>query len=99
MFNPIEGDNAVLVANGVFRVCPLYERAGRLFAAIAGGFVALKQTGSTSKAGTRIETIDTDLPLFFETATGNIYLTPAERRKPLTGASAQLLLGNPTDEN
>lgn len=63
MFKPLEGDSAVLVQSGVFKVADLATRNGFLFARLGGGYVRLYANGSTSKDGCRIEAISTELPL------------------------------------
>lgn len=59
-FKPIEGEAAILIADGVFRQTDLYERNGYLFAKYGSGFVRLAADGSTSKAKLRLETLSWD---------------------------------------
>jgi hypothetical protein len=54
-FKPIEGEAAVLVHNGMYKQCELYERDNYLYAKIGNGFVRLFHDGSTTKAKMRLE--------------------------------------------
>lgn len=58
MFRELVGDTAVLKEGGVYKVCPLYEYNGYLFAKVGGGYVKLYDTGSTSKSNGKLS-IDT----------------------------------------
>jgi hypothetical protein len=83
MFKPLNGDNAVLRQNGVFRVAPLYiDRTGRLFAKHGTGFVALKATADTSVVGLLVEEIDTEAQLFVSPV-GNLFAGDGPNRRAL----------------
>lgn len=56
-FKHLEGETVILVQNGVYRQADLYEWKGGLFAKSSGGFVRLKENGSTSKDGINIDTL------------------------------------------
>ena len=45
LFTKCDGDQAVLINNGVYKQVDVYERDGLLYAAIAGGYVRLKYDG------------------------------------------------------
>ena len=63
-FRKLEGDTAVLVHGGVYKSTSLFEWDGKLFAQFSGGYVRIRQDGSTTKDGVRIEHMEIDLPLF-----------------------------------
>ena len=63
LFKQLEGDTAVLVAGGVYKVADLYTRNGYLFAASAGGYIRLYADGSTSKDKCRMDTLLTEKAL------------------------------------
>ena len=54
-FKKVEGDAAVLIANGVFKQVDIYTRDGYVFAAYGGGFIRVMADGSTSKAGVSLD--------------------------------------------
>lgn len=64
LFQHLTGDNAILVSNGVYRQTDPYTRRDELFAKVGTGFVRLYADGSTSHAGTRLETLATNVPLY-----------------------------------
>lgn len=64
LFQKVEGENAIVVHNGVYRQCDVYERNGALFAKVGTGFIRLYANGSTSQTKTRLETLAYDGPLF-----------------------------------
>lgn len=78
LFKALTGDNAILVKNGVYQQTDLYTRRDELFAKVAGGFVRLYADGSTSQAGTRLETLATNVPLYADRL-GRITLETTER--------------------
>jgi hypothetical protein len=50
LFVQSEGDVAVIVNNGVYKQVPLFVRDGLLYAAYGGGYIRLKEDGSTDRA-------------------------------------------------
>ncbi len=94
MFKALEGDTAVVQLGGVFKVCQLYERDGKLFAQAAGGFVRLYANGSTSKPNLMIESLQLDEPLFTDRF-GRLAVAPGEGRKPVEAAAQTKLLASP----
>lgn len=64
LFQKVEGENAIVVHNGVYRQCDVYERNGSLFAKVGPGFIRLYANGSTSQTKTRLETLAYDGPLY-----------------------------------
>ena len=62
-FKQLTGETVVLQSNGIFKQSDLYEWDGKLFAKHAGGFIRLKENGSTSKDGVNIEMLYLDAPL------------------------------------
>lgn len=91
MFAKLEGESAVIMIGGVYKVADLYERDGKLFAAASGGFVRLYANGSTSKPNMQIETIAIDEALYKDRF-GRLCVAPAEGRKALTGEESEPLL-------
>ncbi len=53
-FKKLEGETAVVATRGVFKQVDLYEWNGKLFAQHSGGYVRLKENGSTSKDGVQL---------------------------------------------
>lgn len=64
MFKMLEGDTAILVQNGVYKVADLATRNGFLFAKLGSGYVRLYANGTTSKDGIRIDALSTEKTLF-----------------------------------
>lgn len=64
MFQEVEGENAILVSNGIYRQCNLYKRDESLYAKIGTGFVRLYADGSTSQAKTRLEALAYGGPVY-----------------------------------
>lgn len=64
LFQKVEGENAIVVHDGVYRQCDVYERNGSLFAKVDTGFISLYANGSTSQTKTRLETLAYDGPLY-----------------------------------
>jgi hypothetical protein len=93
MFKKLEGETAVLHSGGVYRVADLYERDGRLFAAVSGGFVRLYENGSTSKPATQIESLQLEGELLKDRF-GRLCVTSAEGRTTISAAAeTNLLIG------
>jgi len=90
-FKHIEGETAVVALGGVFKVCDLYERDGKLFAAVAGGFVRLYENGSTSKPKLLIESIQIDAPLYRDRF-GRLCTEQGEGRTALSSERNETLL-------
>jgi hypothetical protein len=91
MFKKLEGDTALVVQNGVFKVADLYERDGKLFAQAAGGFVRLYRDGRTSKSGLAFTTLVTEEPLFKDRF-DRLCLTAGHGRSALQADEAERLL-------
>lgn len=91
MFAKLEGETAIVVVGGVYKVADLYEREGKLFAAVAGGFVRLYANGSTSKPKLMIDTVAIDMVLYKDRF-GRLCVAEGEGRTALTGAEAAPLL-------
>lgn len=95
-FKQVEGEAAVVVINGVYRQCDVFERDGYLYARAGGGFVRLFADGSTTKPKMRLDTISW---------TGAIHRDVHNRlcrpgvsgAKELEAPKAQLLLGAPAE--
>lgn len=64
MFAKIEGDQALLVQNGLYKPADLYEFDGGLYAKIGSGYARLKANGSTSKDGVMIKHLQISAELF-----------------------------------
>ena len=90
LFQPLEGDVAVIVERGVFRQCDLYQRAGFLFAKVGSGFVRLHEDGSTSKAHCRLETLATDLPVL-RNDLGRLVLPDVAGARPIRDERREML--------
>lgn len=56
-FKQLQGETVILVQNGVYKQADLYEWKGGLFAKFSGGFIRLKENGSTTKDGVSIDTL------------------------------------------
>ncbi len=92
MFRLLEGETAVLQVNGVLKVCDLYERHGRLFAAIgANAFVRLYANGTTSKPHMMLESLQIECALH-QDRMGRLCSRPGEGWKPIEPARSQKLL-------
>jgi hypothetical protein len=93
-FKQVEGEAAIVVINGVYKQCDLYERDGYIYAKTAGGFVRLMADGSTTRAKMRLD---------FMTWTGSLCRDSIGRlcspdvagSRTLESNKAQLLLGSP----
>jgi hypothetical protein len=81
-FMKIEGDTAVLVSKGNFRVADLYEFHGQLFAKIGSVFVRLNADGSTSNPAQRIDTVHIEQDLYKDRF-GRLCTQPAPDRKQI----------------
>lgn len=92
MFQPVEGDTAIIVEGGLYKCADLFTRGGYLFAKAGGGFVRLYADGSTSKPKCRIDTLATPLPLFRD-AFGRLGLASMSGAVPLEQAKLVLLIG------
>lgn len=87
MFMPLEeGDAAVVYEKGVFRQCPLYVRAGELYAKLGSGYIRLKADGSTSKPAARLDQLEFEGPLF-ASPLGRLAVEPGPNRRPMVAAS------------
>lgn len=93
LFVQSEGDVAVVVTKGVYKQVPVFIRDGLLYAALGGGFIRLKEDGSTSQPTTRLDHLDFDGELYRD-AMGRLCVpTPDRDSKPLDAPKRQLLLG------
>ena len=62
MFTLLEGDAAIIADKGVYRVAPLYEFRGGIYARHGTGYVRLYGNGTTSKGnGVRVVELHTDI--------------------------------------
>ena len=96
-FKRREGEACVLVTNGVYRQCEVYERNGMLFGKVGAGFVRLMADGSTTKAKTRIDGLLCDGDLM-RMPTGALCLGGLEataKARPLDGPTSKKLLAAP----
>lgn len=91
MFKRLEGDTAILRLSGVFKVTDLYELDGKLFAAIAGGYVRLYARGTTSKDKLHIERLAIDGPLYRD-GIGRLCTEAREGRTLLTDRETEPLM-------
>lgn len=92
LFKHLEGENAVLVENGVYKQTDLYTRDGALFAKAGGGFVRLYADGSTSKAKCRIEALLMDGVLCRDKL-GRLCDASVNGAQSLSALQEQLLIG------
>lgn len=94
LFVQSEGDVAVLVVNGVYKQVPIYIRDCLIYAAISGGFVRLKEDGSTSQPKMRLDHMDFDGELHRDEL-GRLCVPSTERKStPLADVKRQLLIGS-----
>jgi len=91
MFQELEGQTAIVVSKGVYKQAPVYMRDdGSLFAKVGSGFIRLNGTGSTSHAGTRIDFLACDIPLFVNQF-GHLFAKGGAKYKALTPAQSEIL--------
>lgn len=93
LFQKVEGDAAILSANGVYKQVDIYLRNGLVFAAYGGGFVKLFADGSTSKPTLRLDTLSADSIALHRTGTGVLCNQSVPKAIPLGLPEAQKLLG------
>ena len=91
-FKQIEGEAAVLVINGVYKQCDLYERDGYLYAKALGGFVRLFHDGATTQPRMRLETLSWTGALNRDSL-GRLCRPGTAGSQALEAPKAQLLLG------
>ena len=91
LFSKIDGEQAIVIRDGVYRQCDLYEKSGALFAKVAGGYIRLNSNGTTTQPKTRLETLAYDGPLFADRL-GRLTLTNGEGYKQLSVSSEGVLL-------
>ena len=94
-FKDIDGDYAIINVGGLFKQVALATLNNDLYAKIGSGYVRLNKDRSSSKAGTRVITLNTELPLY-HTKFGKLTLR-ARGTTPLTGTAKQLLLSTSED--
>lgn len=95
-FKHIEGEAAIVVNNGVYRQCDLYERDGYLYAKVGNGFVRLMSDGATTKPKTRLETLSWTGDLNSDRM-GRLCRPQVKGSKLIDGTRQQLLLGAPEE--
>lgn len=94
LFIQSEGDVAIVVSNGVYKQVPVYLKDGLLYAGISGGFVRLKEDGSTSQPKMRLDHLDFDGDLHRDEL-GRLCVPSTERKStPLAEPRRQLLIGS-----
>jgi hypothetical protein len=91
MFKHLEGETAIVVSGGVYKVADLYERDGKLFAATAGGYVRINSNGTTSKDKLSVDTLAIDAALYVDRF-GRLCVAEGDGRKALPDADASRLL-------
>lgn len=79
-FTIIESEFVVLVGKGIFRQKPVYQRGPELFAAWAGGFIGLRQRGSTTLPHIRWIGLSLPAQQYDEPSIGNLVLVADETR-------------------
>lgn len=93
LFVQSEGDVAVVVNKGVYKQVPIFIRDGLLYAAYGGGYIRLKEDGSTSQPTARLDHLDFDGELHRD-AMGRLCVPSRDRDStPLDAPKRQLLLG------
>lgn len=81
MFKRIDDDEALIVENGVYRPAEVYEGpGGGLYLKAKGGFVRVKNNGSTSHPTVKLHTLARDAALFTDQF-GRLCVTTAPDRK------------------
>ncbi len=90
-FKKLEGETAIVATRGVFKQCDLYEWNGKLFAQHSGGYVRLKENGSTSKDGVQLIELQFDGELLKDRH-GRLCTQPDEGRTLLSSTSGVLQL-------
>lgn len=95
MFKQVDGENAVIVENGVYKQTDVFSRDGALYAKAGGGFVRLYADGSTSKAKCRLDLL-TYSGVLAQDAFGRLCDGSAPGAKSLDHQKAQRLLLGPT---
>lgn len=95
LFQPSEGDVAVIVSNGIHKQVPLYTWNGYLYANVSGGFVRLNEDGSTSHAKTRLVHLDIVSLELHRDSMGRLCCPSTDRKTtPLDEPKRQLLIGS-----
>lgn len=95
-FKQVEGEAAVLIRNGIYRQCDVYERDNYLYAKVSGGFVRLYADGSTTNIKTRLDIISWTDPIARD-ATGRRCRPDIPGSVALEAPKKQLLLGAPAE--
>lgn len=93
LFVQSDGDSAVIVAKGVYKQVPIFTRDGLLYAAYGGGYVRLKEDGSTSQPTARLDHLDFDGELHRDQMGRLCVPSPDRQSKPLEDQRKQLLIG------
>lgn len=95
MFQPVQGEAAVMRVKGGFKVADLYERNGYLYAKINGKFVRLMWDGSTTDPNIAIDEMTWDKGTLFHDGTGKLCRVSVPGAKVLPETKAVRLLGAP----
>jgi hypothetical protein len=96
-FKQVEGEAAIVVINGVYKQCDIFERDGYLYAKAAGGFVRLFADGATTKAKMRLETLSIGAGEVCRDNIGRLCRPGVSGAIAIEAKSAQLLLGAPAE--
>ena len=94
LFKQSEGDVAVVVTKGIYKQVPLFIRDGLLYAQFGGGFIRLKEDGSTSQPTTRLEHLDFDGELHRDEMGRLCVPSPDRKSKSVGEDRKQLLIGS-----
>jgi hypothetical protein len=92
LFSKLDGDQVVLINDGVWKQADVYVRNGVLFAAMSGGFIRLMHDGATSKPKVRIDALVMDNKLY-RGPHGQLGIEPLEGWQPLAKDKKQRLIG------
>ena len=92
-FKKLDGDTAIIQSRGVFKQADLYEWNGKLFVAASGGFIRLKENGSTSKDGIGFVELQIERELFRDRH-GRLCVAAGTDRQALGSNSPALALAS-----
>lgn len=88
-----EGDVAIIANKGVYKQVDVYTRDGMLYAAWGGGYIRLKEDGSTSQATARVDHLDFEGELHRDDLGRLCVPSPNRKSTPLGNERRQLLIG------
>ena len=92
-FKQSEGDVAIVVNKGVYKQADIYIRDGMLYAAWGGGFIRIKEDGSTSQATARVDHLDFEGEIHRDEM-GRLCVPSTDRKSvPIGEDRRQLLIG------